>query len=135
MVSCKQRKQVTDISGTWQLQSGTLIEKKDTTVTDYLHGKRFIKILNASHFAFMGHDLGKSHDSTAFFSAGGGRYTLRDSLYTEHLEYCNDRAWENHDFQFVISLNGDTLIQKGVENVPGTNVSRINIERYLRVAP
>src|SRR5437764_9511627 len=91
----------TAIEGTWKLLTGTLIEKADTTITDYTKGKEFIKIINDTHFAFLDHDLNKGKDSAAEFSAGGGNYLLKDSLYTEHLEYCNDRQWEGNDFKFI----------------------------------
>src|SRR5690348_18411477 len=95
------------IQGTWKLLTGTLIEKGDTTVTDYTKGKEFIKIINATHFAFLDHDLNKGKDSAPEFSAGGGKYSLQDSTYTEHLEYCNDRQWEGNDFQFTVSISKD----------------------------
>ncbi len=120
------------VVGTWQLQKGTLIEKGDTTVTDFTQKTSFIKIINDSHFAFLQHDLSKGKDSSAVFVAGGGRYTLKDSLYTEHLEYCNDRNWEGHDFSFVVSVKGDTLVQSGVEKIESEGVDRINIEQYIR---
>lgn len=122
------------IEGTWKLISGTLIEKGDTTVTDYTQTSSFIKIINASHFAFLNHDLNKGKDSaTAAFVAGGGRYTLKDNLYTEHLEYCNDRQWEGNDFSFTITIKNDTLVQTGVEKVESAGVNRLNIEQYVRV--
>jgi hypothetical protein len=122
------------ITGTWKLLSGTLIEKNDTTVTDYTQNKQFIKVINESHFSFLGHDLSKGKDSAnAFFTAGGGKYTLKDSTYTEHLEYCNDRSWENNDFSFTISFHNDTLIQQGIEKVAATGINRLNIEKYVRV--
>lgn len=122
-----------ELIGTWQLISGTLIEKNDTTVTDYTQGKSFIKIINATHFAFMGHDLNKGKDSAAFYSSGGGRYDLKDSSYTEHLEYCNDRQWEGNSFNFTIHINNDTLVQQGVEKIDSLGVNRINIEKYVRL--
>ena len=121
------------LEGTWQLISGTLIEKGNTTVTDYTKKQSFIKIINNSHFAFLSHDLSKGKDSASSFSAGGGGYTLKDSTYTEHLDYCNDRQWEGNDFSFTISIINDTLVQKGVEKIAGTNVDRYNIERYKRL--
>jgi hypothetical protein len=122
------------IEGTWKLLSGTLIEKGDTTITDYTKKLSFIKIINASHFAFLNHDLDKGKDSaTASFVAGGGRYTLEDSVYTEHLEYCNDRQWEGNDFTFTISIKNDTLVQTGVEKVESAGVNRLNIEKYVRM--
>jgi hypothetical protein len=140
LISCNTATQTNDskqtslpITGTWKLISGTLIEKGDTTVTDYTKNQSFIKIINNSHFAFLLHDLKNGKDSSAVFSSGGGSYSLKDSSYTEHLEYCSDRQWEGHDFQFTITIQNDTLTQKGVEKVDNLGVDRINIERYVRV--
>ncbi|HVG14013.1 MAG TPA: hypothetical protein VM935_03595 [Chitinophagaceae bacterium] len=119
--------------GTWKLLTGTLIEKGDTTVTDYTKNISFEKIINETHFAFLQHDLNKGKDSAAVFVAGGGRYTLKDSAYTEHLEYCSARNWEGNDFSFTVSLNNDTLIQKGIEKIESEGINRVNIERYTRV--
>ena len=119
--------------GTWKLISGTLIAKGDTTVTDYTKGQEFIKIINDTHFAFIMHDLKKGKDSAAAFSAGAGTYTLADSVYTEHLDFCNDRQWEGNSFPFVITIANDTLEQRGVEKIEGIGVDRLNIEKYVRV--
>lgn len=121
------------ITGTWQLISGTTIEKGDTSVTYYTKNLSFIKIINDTHFAFLKHDLTKGKDSTASFGAGGGHYTLKDSTYTEHLEYCSDREWEGNDFPFTITITNDTLVQQGVEKVEGAGINRLNIERYVRL--
>jgi hypothetical protein len=121
------------IAGTWQLISGTLIEKGDTVITDYTKKLSFIKIINGTHFAFLSHDLNKGKDSAATFSSGGGHYALKDSLYTEHLEYCSDRQWEGNDFEFTITIKNDTLIQTGVEKVKNTEINRLNIEKYSRL--
>lgn len=122
------------IQGTWKLISGTLIEKNDTTVTNYGNDTSFIKIINGDHFAFLSHDIKGGKDSaTAFFSCGGGAYDLKDSTYTEHLEYCNDRQWEGNDFSFTITINNDTLTQQGLEKIDSIGVNRINIEKYVRL--
>jgi hypothetical protein len=121
------------LQGTWKLISGTLIEKGDTTVTDYTKNISFVKIINDTHFAFLQHDVNKGKDSAAVFGAGGGTYSLKDSTYTEHLEYCNAREWEGNDFTFTLTLRNDTLIQSGVEKVEGAGVDRVNIEKYSRV--
>ena len=121
------------IVGTWQLLSGTLIEKGDTTTTDYTKNKSFIKIINDTHFAFLLHDLNKGKDTTAAFTAGGGKYTLNDSTYTEHLEYCSAREWENNDFSFTLTLRNDTLIQRGIEKIEAEGIDRLNNEKYVRL--
>lgn len=140
LISCSTSVQKNDtkqatipIQGTWKLLTGTLIEKGDTTITDYTKDKEFIKIINDTHFAFLMHDLSKGKDSAAEFSAGGGKYSLKDSLYTEHLEYCNDRQWEGNSFEFTVTINNDTLIQKGIEKIDSLGINRINTEKYLRV--
>jgi hypothetical protein len=138
MMACtgKENSKLTEqlpISGTWKLITGTLIEKGKTTVTDYTTKVSFIKILNDTHFAFLQHDLDKGKDSSAVFVAGGGHYSLKDSLYTEHLEYCSARNWEGNDFSFTVSIKGDTLIQKGIEKIESEGVNRLNIERYIRM--
>ncbi len=127
LISCKTSDK--PIIGTWKLLSGTLIEKGDTTVTDYTQDKSFIKIINNTHFAFLLHSL---KDSTGF-SAGGGKYTLAGDNYTEHLEYCSSPNWEGHDFKFTVSVNGDTLLQSGIEVVAESNINRLNIEKYIRL--
>lgn len=121
------------MEGTWKLLTGTLIEKGDTSVTDYTKDKAFIKIINHSHFAFLSHDLGKGKNADSAFVAGGGRYSLHDSSYTEHLEYCSDRQWEGNDFNFTVTINGDTLTQKGIEKIDSIGVNRLNIEKYVRL--
>ena len=123
----------TQITGTWKLLTGTIIEKGDTVVTDYTKNRSFIKIINESHFAFLHHDLNKGKDSAAVFVAGGGSYSLADNKYTEHLEYCTSREWEGNDFTFTISIKGDSLIQSGVEKVENAGIDRLNIEKYIRL--
>jgi hypothetical protein len=127
-------KKIIPLEGTWKLLSGTTIDKGISTVTDYTKDKEFIKIINDTHFAFLSHDLDKGKDSaTAAFSSGGGHYSLADSLYTEHLEYCSDRQWEGNSFNFSVTISGDTLTQKGIEKIKDIGVDRINIEKYIRV--
>lgn len=122
------------VVGTWKLLTGTLIEKGDTAVTDYTQGRSFIKIINDTHFAFLHHDLTKGKDSAAaIYSSGGGSYTLKDSLYTEHLEYCTARQWEGNTFEFTVAITGDTLVQQGIEKIPAEGVDRLNIEKYIRI--
>lgn len=132
--SCQQKPADTPIIGTWELISASTSEK-DTTFSTFNPNVKMIKIINPTHFAFMSHDrrAGKSKDSTAAFTAGGGKYTLADSVYTEHLEYFVDPAWENHNFEFVVKITGDTLVQKGVEKLEKLGIDRVITEKYIRV--
>ncbi|WP_347049856.1 hypothetical protein [Flavobacterium olei] len=92
-----------------------------------------IKIINESHFAFFNHDLKNGKDSaSAVFFGGGGKYTLKDSIYTENLEYFNNRDWENHKFEFVVKVQNDTLIQRGIERIQKLGIDRVIIEKYVR---
>ncbi len=131
--SSESKKDFSSIEGTWQLVSGTLIEKGDTTITDYTKDRSMIKVINKTHFSFLNHDLNQGKDSTASFAAGGGRYTLVGDKYTEFLDYCSDRAWEGHQFDFTVLVKNDTLIQTGVEVVESEGINRLNVEKYSRV--
>ena len=139
LMSCNEQKNkeqqtATPLEGTWQLISGTVIEKGDTTLTDYTKDKNMIKIINTTHFAFLNHDLNKGKDSTnVVFVAGGGKYELKGDQYIEHLEYCNAREWEGNTFTFTLKIQNDTLTQSGIEKIEGIGVDRLNIEKYVRV--
>ena len=120
------------IEGTWRLISAETTEK-DSTFSTFNKNAKMIKIINDSHFAFLNHDLKNGKDSTtALYFAGGGKYTLKDSIYTENLEYFNNRNWENNKFEFVVKVQNDTLIQKGIEKVEKLGVDHIIIEKYVR---
>jgi hypothetical protein len=118
--------------GTWQLVSGTTITKGVPVFTDYTKATSMIKIINASHFAFLKHDLNPPKDSSNHFDAGGGTYTLVGDQYTEHLNYYSDRNWEGKPFTFTVSIHNDTLIQRGMEKVENLGIDREIIERYVR---
>ncbi|MGV3561055.1 hypothetical protein [Larkinella arboricola] len=130
--SCQQKPSNPPIIGTWELISATTTEK-DTTFSTFNPSVRMIKMINPTHFAFMSHDRQTGSDSAAAFTAGGGKYTLADSVYTEHLEYYIDPAWENNKFEFVVKIAGDTLIQKGIEKVDKLGIDRVITETYVRV--
>lgn len=131
--SCQTQPATLPLVGTWELISATATEK-DSIFSTFNPKQKMIKIINDTHFAFLNHDSRSAKDSAAGpFTAGGGTYTLKDSVYTEHLEYFIDKAWENHDFQFVVTIAGDTLTQKGVEKLEKLGIDRIIIEKYRRV--
>jgi hypothetical protein len=137
LLSCQSKetkqKDALPIKGTWQLITGTIIEKGDTTVTDYTKNLSFIKIINDTHFAFLKHDLTKGKGESKAFDAGGGTYTLKDSLYTERLEYYKQKEWEGGEFSFTLMLKNDTLTQTGIEKVESTGVNRVNTEVYVKL--
>lgn len=119
--------------GTWELVSSTSTEK-DSTFSTFDPNRKMIKILNATHFAFLNHAVQTGKDSSAAaFSAGGGTYTLTDSSYTENLDYFVDKQWENHKFQFKVKISNDTLTQTGIEKLEKLGIDRIIVEKYKRV--
>ncbi|MCZ4243848.1 hypothetical protein [Pedobacter punctiformis] len=137
-ISCKSKTEKADdaklpIQGTWQLISGTTIENGTSKTTDYSKDSRMIKIINDTHFAFLRHSTNPK--DTNGFDAGGGRYTLADQEYTEHLDYYKDKNWEGKTFKFNLTLSQDTLIQKGEEKVEEAGINRVIIEKYVKVRP
>lgn len=119
--------------GTWKLVAGATITKGETKANSYPKNQEMIKIINETHFAFLNHIVNTPKDSSNQFDAGGGAYTIKGNQYTEHLDYYKDKAWEGKTFTFTITFSGDTLIQKGVEKVEGTNIDRTIIEKYLKL--
>lgn len=92
-----------------------------------------IKIINPTHFSFLNHDVNKGEGSTKFFVAGGGNYELKGNTYTEYLTFCNFREWEGHTFNFTVTFSGDTLVQRGIEELKELGVNREIIETYIKV--
>ncbi|MDR6566714.1 hypothetical protein [Chitinophaga ginsengisegetis] len=139
VVSCAETKTpepaaALSLTGTWKLAYSKMIENGDTTDTYPVKGQEMIKIFNGSHFAFFKHDVSKGSDSsTAVFGSGAGTYVLTGDKYEEHLQYCNARSWEDMHFTFTLSLQHDTLIQRGIEKIDSLNVNHEIIEAYIRV--
>ena len=79
------------------------------------------------------HDLNQGRDSSSLYVSGGGTYTFIDGIYTENLEYCNFREYENNSFSFEVSIMGDTLIQRGEEVVEEAGVDKYILETYIRL--
>lgn len=132
VTSCNSEKKEIPLAGTWRLISAETTEK-DSTFSTFNPKTKMIKIINDSHFAFFNHDLNNGKDSTnAVFFGGGGKYTLKDSTYTENLEFFNNRQWENNKFEFIVKIKNDTLIQKGIEKIEKLGVDRIIVEKYVR---
>jgi hypothetical protein len=121
------------LEGTWRLISGTTTTRGVDTFTDYTKDQSMIKIINGSHFAFLRHRVAEPKDSSNGFDAGGGSYSLQGDRYTEHLDYYSDKNWEGKSFDFSISIEHDTLIQRGKEKLEKEGIDREIVERYLRV--
>lgn len=139
--SCKQashtegKAELSQIIGTWRLVSNVIITKGDTVVAYPVKGKEhlMIKMYNKSHFSFFTHDTKHGKTANSIFESGAGTYKLSGNNYSEHLEFCNYREWENHDFSFKLKIHQDTLVQRGIEKIDSLNVNREIIETYVRV--
>ncbi|MCF2446812.1 lipocalin family protein [Dyadobacter sp. CY345] len=134
--SCEQKnateKDSSPILGTWKLVSSKVIMGKDTTLTFPIQNQEMIKIFNEDTFAFFKHDTNGAKGDSAVFDAGSGTYKLNGQDYSEHLEYCNYRGWENRDFSFKLRLSNDTLIQTGIEKIDSLNINQEIVEIYVR---
>ena len=136
ITSCKSPDSVAlnkPIIGSWRLLSGLIIKGKDSVLTDYTRNQKMIKIITASHFAFFRHDLTNGKEDNPIFVAGGGTCVIKDSIYTENLEYFNYREWENNSFEFTYVIKGDTLITKGTERIEELAIDQFNIETFVKV--
>lgn len=119
------------LNGSWKLVSSKSIVKKDTTDTSPKKGMETIKLYNDDHFAFFTHNTVKM--DTPMYDSGAGTYTLNGENYTEHLKYCSEREWENHDFNFTMTIKGDTMQQRGVEKIDSLHIDHIIIETYAKM--
>ena len=137
-VACSEKKEDSKTStspsivGTWALLSSKVITKAETLVTFPVKNQEMIKMFTESHFTFMKHDMNQGKGDSAVFDAGGGTYTLKGEDYSERLQYCNYRDWENRDFHFKLRLSGDTLIQSGVEKIDSLGIDQEILEVYIR---
>jgi hypothetical protein len=134
LAACKQNVPSTTespLNGTWKLLSSKSIVKKDTTDTSPKPGLETLKIYNDTHFTFFTHNTDKSVPAT--YDSGAGTYTLSGDNYTEHLKYCSEREWENHDFNFTMKIGHDTITQRGVEKIDSLHIDHIIVETYVKV--
>ncbi|MDM1295183.1 hypothetical protein HX021_12920 [Sphingobacterium sp. N143] len=122
------------LSGTYKLIESKTIKEKDTVIafTDTSKTEMF-KMFNEDHFSFFNHDKEKGKGKDPLFVAGGGTYSFDGTKYQERLQYCSMRDWENNKFDFELTIKGDTLIQRGEENLPELGVKHEIIETYLKV--
>ena len=121
-----------NIVGTWHLISSQIIEKGDTATTFPIKNQEMIKQITDTHFSFLKHDTQQGKGDTAVFDAGAGTYTLKGEDYTENLQYCSAREWENHQFHFKLRIDGDTLVQTGFEKIDSLGIDREIREVYVK---
>ncbi|MDB5001592.1 MAG: hypothetical protein JWR76_2669 [Mucilaginibacter sp.] len=120
------------IQGTWKMLSAVTVTKGDSVYTYPVKGQEMIKIINNSHFAFFKHDI-KGGGSKPIYDTGAGTYKLDGDNYTENLQYCNYREWEDHSFNFKITFKGDTLIQRGIEKIDSLKIDHEIVETYIKL--
>ncbi|WP_432708875.1 hypothetical protein [Pedobacter sp.] len=123
------------LSGSWQLVSNMIITNGDTVIAYPVKGQAdvMIKLFNDTHFSFFRHDTLQGKTAHPVYDTGAGTYILVGNDYTENLEYCNYRDWENHEFKFKLAISGDTLRQQGIEKIDSLDVNREIIETYVRI--
>ena len=98
LAACSPQPEHNALEGSWEMISGTYTDPDTTTELTIPQ----VKILTESHFAF-----GRQNEFGAF--AGGGRYTLDDSSYTEIVEYHSDPAAAGNTLVFRYRIEGDSL--------------------------
>ncbi len=118
----------TKLAGTWKLVYGDVLENDSLRVKD-VSTSDFIKIINKSHFAFFNQRRGTGID----FYGGAGTYTLEGNTYKETLNYTSVDEIRGHEFPFTIEIKGDTLVQRGLEEIKEAGIERYIVEKYIRI--
>ncbi|VAW10301.1 hypothetical protein MNBD_BACTEROID03-1575 [hydrothermal vent metagenome] len=118
----------TELVGTWKLVYGDVLENDSLTVKD-VSTSDFIKIINRSHFAFFN----QRRDTGKDFYGGAGTYTLEGNTYKETLNYTSVDEIRGHEFPFTIEIKGDTLVQRGLEQIKEAGIERYIVEKYIRI--
>ena len=116
------------IEGSWKLVYAHIEENDSIQIKD-LEKSDFIKIINASHFAFFNQDKGSSEN----FVAGGGTYTYNGKDYVETLDFLGAVDYRGHVFPFKAEVKGDSLIQQGHEKIEEAGLDRYILEKYIRI--
>ena len=135
-ISCRQvnenpteaEEQSNAIQGSWKLVYAEIRENDSLQVTD-LSEIEFMKIMNKDHFAFFNQRKGSDEN----FLAGGGSYSFDGENYVETLDFVNVKSLRGHQFPFKVEVKGDSLIQRGHENVPEAGLDRYILEKYVRI--
>ena len=130
-VNCKPKtssNKISKVEGTWKLVYAEIVENDSIKLKD-LSNTTFIKIINKSHFAFFNQNNSGSEN----FYSGAGSYVLKGNNYTETLNFTTVEAIKKHQFSFNVKVNGDTLIQSGLEKVESAGINRYIVEKYIKL--
>jgi len=100
-----------ELEGSWEYVSRRMIYP-DTVITEALYEGPAYKILNSTHFAFGRQTVFDGMVQEDVF-AGGGRYTLVDSVYTEFIEYHSTSGLVGQVVVFHVRVEKDLWYQRG----------------------
>jgi hypothetical protein len=101
----------TRLVGTWGLISFKYT-LPDTTISGNSSTFNSIKVINNTHFAY----IGKTTQGNVFKRAGGGRYKLTGEVLVEIHDYANLANMLGKSFQFKCVIDGDTWFHSGQIN-------------------
>ena len=92
-----------ELCGTWELVSVQWENADGTSGESTSADLRSMKVMNPTHFS-----LTRSQADKSFDAAHSGRYTLKDGIYTEHIEQASNPYLLGNSFSFKSEVDGDT---------------------------
>ena len=98
-----------NLEGTWELVS--FKHGDQTTFSDVPKGRRQIKLVTATHFAWLAYDVTTATTS----SNAGGTYSLQGNSYKEQVEFVSKdvQFLAGKEQPFQIKVEGDTWFVSG----------------------
>jgi hypothetical protein len=103
-LSCSSVRETTTLEGTWQMVSGRYETPTNIVICDK-DTRLCYKLIGEHHFSVV--EMYRLKPDSAFFAAVG-RFELKDSLYTEILEGCNNPNMVGDENVFESTLTGNT---------------------------
>ncbi|WP_020210617.1 hypothetical protein [Gilvimarinus chinensis] len=100
----------TDLSGTWELVNGYLLQADGEKVAYDLEAMVSRKVLTATDYAFVSRKGGE------FWAASTGPYKVNGDQYTETPELLSYSVKDGTSYTFSFTLEGDDWHTKRVEN-------------------
>ena len=115
--------------GAWELVTATW-QFDDTAYFPNSPHDREWKIVSEKNFVFIRQD---TTDASLFFS-GGGTYSFRDKVYTEHLKFTSWGTDIDDQLSYSCRFSGDTCIIDGPQNMKGYWKSEWKLhEKWIRI--